>query len=248
MNQVGTGAQRAAHAITSGIGGAFDSASSHLRAFASGTETLGETISGIGQGIRQSIIGAIVDMGVRWVENLVIMGAQWVATKLGMAAADKGIAAAGVAANVPIALAQSALWAGPATLATIATFGTAAAVAPEEIALAMATTQGLALASEGGFFPGDPAAARGIFHGDEFIFSAPAVRNIGVENLTALHAAGRAAPVAAGSLAAAAGGGSSRGAPQNHYHFWDRAQLMAAMASDLRGIAHGVYDERQRKA
>jgi hypothetical protein len=136
------------------------------------TETLGQAIAQIGLNIEQSIVGSIVDMGVRWAEQQSIMLAKWIATKLGMAAADKGVAAANVAALIPIATATSLVWAAPAALAAIATFGGAAAAAPAEIAAAMGITQGIAVAGfdTGGYTsPGRRDQPAGVVHAGEWV-------------------------------------------------------------------------------
>jgi len=247
QSQVGTTAQRIARSITGTIGGAFDSASQHVTAFLLRTESLGQMIGRIGLNIEQSLVGAIVDMGVRWVEQLALIGAQWVATKLGMAAADKSVAAASVAANVPIAAAQSALWAAPAALATIASFGGAAIAAPGEIAGAMAATAILAALPGfrvGGFVPGAEDQLAGGVHGGEFVFSAPAVRSFGVENLSAMHASALR-PAASPSFGTAAGAGGSDGPPNLHVYL-DRSAYLRAMRSDVRGIFHELYDQKAR--
>jgi len=61
----------------------------------------------------------------------------------------------------------------------------------------------MAGAKEGGFFPGQDDEIAGAFHGNEFIFSAPAVRALGASNLGALHTAalgaGASSPVSSGS-------------------------------------------------
>jgi hypothetical protein len=197
-NQWGTLQQNMAHGLTGVISTGLNSVSSNVTRLITGFQGLGQTIRSIA-----------VDIGVTLVQAFVDMGVKWVAQKLMMAAFDKSIAAASVAALVPIALAQSAVWATPATLATIASFGGAALAAPEEMAIAIAAGNGLALASEGGYFPGDPAKPRGIFHGDEFVWSAPAVRAIGAGNLERAH---QAALSGGGGVSA---GGGAPGTPGN---------------------------------
>ncbi len=149
-------------------------------------------------------------MGVRWVANLAMMAARWVATRLGLAAAEKSIAAASVAATLPVALAQSALWATPATLATLATFGAAAAAAPGFITASTVATKALALFEAGGYTAGRRGEIAGLVHGEEFVFSAPAVDALGRDSLASLHAAAlageRPAATAPGSGATPAAG------------------------------------------
>ena len=133
----------------------------------------------------------IIDMGVKWAANLAVMAAKWLATKIGLLVADKGLQAASLAATLPIAAAATAIWAAPATLATIATGGAAALQAPASIGVATALTK---ISAIPGFESGDYTGGRrgqiaGFVHGEEFVFSAPAVDAIGVDNLRSAHQA-----------------------------------------------------------
>jgi hypothetical protein len=237
LKSLGTTSQQIAQSITSTIGNAFNSIRENIVRAITVTGDWKRAISQIGLSIEQSLVGAFVNMAVQWAEKLVIMKVEWLAMRLGMAAADKGVAASSTAALVPLALATSAIWAAPAALATIATFGGAAAAAPMEIAASMAASQGLALASSGGFFPGDPTKARGIFHGDEFVLSAPAVRNLGGgAAVTALHQAALQGPAQAAAAKAMTGGGRT----PNIHTYIDKAVFMRAIAPDVEAIAHTV--------
>jgi hypothetical protein len=123
--------------------GVFNSAiasiSSGITGLITGTLTWGQALYQISNTILTTIVQSIVQMGVRWV-----------LTQIMMAIAGKAILASAVAATVPMAAAQSAIWAVPATLSTIASYGGAAAAAPGEIALASAATLGLSAFAEGG--------------------------------------------------------------------------------------------------
>ncbi len=92
---------------------------------------------------------------------IIRMGLQWVTTQILMATMGKTIQAAAMAGTAPIAAAQSAIWATPATLATIASYGGAAAAAPGFIAAAQGLTlaQSLAAFAEGGLTPGTATLA-----------------------------------------------------------------------------------------
>lgn len=206
----GTTAQQVAGAIRGTISGAVQSVSQQLTQWVLRAQSFREALGNIRLAIVQEIIGAIVSMGVRWVANLAMMAARWVATRLGLAAAEKSIAAASVAATLPVALAQSALWATPATLATIATFGAAAAAAPGFITASTVATKALALFEAGGYTAGRRGEIAGLVHGEEFVFSAPAVDALGRDSLASLHAAAlageRPAATAPGSGATPAAG------------------------------------------
>jgi hypothetical protein len=131
-------------------------------------------------------------------------------------------------------MAQSAVWAAPATLATIASFGGAAAAAPAEIAGSIGMTEALSLASasEGGYFPGDPTKVAGVFHGGEVVFSAPAVQNIGAENLLAMHKA--ALTPGSPPIAAASAGGRSAKQPMTLFVDHREQDMIDRVLSDPR--------------
>jgi hypothetical protein len=187
----GTTAQGIASTITGTIGSAVNSISSGISGWILRTTSWRQALANAGSTILTTLVQSIVQLGVRWV-----------ASQIMMAVAGKTIAAASAATLIPIAMAQSLIWAAPATLATIASFGGAAAQAPFSIAGAMAMTQAMAAIpgfAEGGY-TGDEG---GVVHRREFVFSAPAVESIGLGNLRALHAAARGpAPVAGGSAGA----------------------------------------------
>ena len=118
------------------------SVSSNLTGVIMGTETWAQALRNIYNTIMTEIIQSIIQMGLRWVM-----------TQLMMAMMGRSILAASVAATAPIAAAQSAIWAVPATLSTIASYGSAAAAAPGEIAVASALTLGLSAFADGGVPP-----------------------------------------------------------------------------------------------
>lgn len=191
----GTTAQQIAGSITGTIGSAVDAMSSSISGLILGTKSWGSALSGVANSILTSVVNAVVQLGVRWI-----------ATQLLMATAGKAIAAAATASTAPIALAQSAIWAAPATLATIASFGAAAAAAPVEIAGAIGMTELLSLFS--GFAGGGPVGGGKQLawlneEGSEFVFSAPAVRALGMDTLNAMH---QSALSPGGSAAVGVGG------------------------------------------
>ncbi|MDB6024004.1 MAG: hypothetical protein JWM68_227 [Verrucomicrobiales bacterium] len=174
----GTLATQMASTFKNSFNSAISSISNGITGLIMGTMTWGQFLQQIPVQIATQIVGAIVQMGVRWV-----------ATQLLMAVMGKSILAASVAASVPFAAAQSAIWAAPATLATIATMGGAAAAAPGLIGIA----QGLTLAEsltgfEQGGFTGRGAkdGVAGVVHRGEFVFPQDAVNRIGIDRLNAM--------------------------------------------------------------
>ena len=189
-----------AKSLTGAISSGLNSVSGNISKLILGAQSLGQTFRGIAVDIGTTLVQAFVDMGVKWL-----------AQRIMMAVAGKAIAAGETAALIPIAMAQSAIWSGPATLATIASFGGAAAAAPMEMLAAIGESQALALAGfeDGGYTGGREGRVAGRVHGEEFVWSAPAVRNIGVGNLERAHQAA----INGGSGVSSRGGAS--GGPGN---------------------------------
>ncbi len=139
QDQWGSWAQQLATNFSDVFNSAIASISSGITNLIMGTKSWGQALQEIGSSILNSIIGAIVQMGVRWIT-----------TRILMATVGKTIEASMVAASAPIAAAASAIWAVPATLATIASYGGAAAAAPGLIALAEGITLATAAFADGG--------------------------------------------------------------------------------------------------
>ncbi len=213
--------------------------SSGIEGMINRTTTWQQALARIGQSIEGSIITAIVDMGVKWVAQQALM-----------LVSSKATQTAAAVSNIPIAAAEAATWAPAATLATIASFGAASLQAPASILAAMGAVQGMALASDGGYFDGDPSQPRGIFHGGEYIFSAPAVKAIGASNLDALHEGYKNGP-ALSPIAAGAGGGGH--APIHIHAHGDELSALRAAAKTRDGrqiianISTGKIKEYRRK-
>lgn len=245
QNSFQTVSQQIASGISSTIGNAFQSIDRNLTDAIVKTGNFKNAMFEVGQSIEQSIIGAIVKMGIQWAENLVIMAAKWVATKLGMAAADKATAAASAAAMVPISTALSEVWASPAALATTASWGGAALAAPGFIAESIGMTQGLASAGFelGGWTGGREGQIAGTVHGEEYVFSAPAVRRVGgPATMEAWHQA------ALGRGTVSTESQSPRTPPPNVHIYLDKSSYLQAIRGDVSGIAKEVYDRRARGA
>jgi hypothetical protein len=193
--------QSMATGLTGVINSGMQSVENNITKVIQGTETWRKALLNIVTEIEGSVVSSFIQMGVKWV-----------ATQIMMAVEGKAVAASSAAAMVPMAMAESEIWAAPAALATIASWGGAAMAAPELVLASMAATEGLALASEGGFFPGDESTPAGIFHGGEYIFSAPAVRNIGADNLERAHSMAKN-PTSANVPGTGGGGGD-----EHHFH------------------------------
>lgn len=194
QNQFGTVAQQMASTFADVFNSAISSISNGITGLIMGTMSWGQALMMIGTTILTTIVQSIVQMGVRWV-----------ATQILMATVGKSIMAASLAATMPIAAASSAVWATPATLATIASYGAAAAAAPGFIlgAQGMVLAQSLAAFKTGGYTgDGNPNDVAGIVHRGEFVVPADAVDRIGLSTLQAMTAAGASDPGAFTSPAA----------------------------------------------
>jgi hypothetical protein len=182
QNQFGTVAQQMATTFADVFNSAISSISNGITGLIMGTMSWGQALAMIGTTILTTIVQSIVQMGVRWV-----------ATQILMATVGKAIMAASLAATVPIAAASSAVWATPATLATIASYGSAAAAAPGFIlgAQGMVLAQSLAAFREGGYTGnGNPNDVAGVVHRGEYVVPADAVDRIGLASLNAMASGG----------------------------------------------------------
>jgi len=176
-----------------------------------GTMTWGQALRSIANSILNEVISAIVQMGVRYLLTQAIM-----------AIGGRAIMASAMAATAPLAMAQSAIWAAPATLATIATLGAAAVAAPGFIGGAEAMTLGLGMFATGGYTgAGGVFEPAGIVHKGEYVFSQAAVNRIGVPVLDAMHN-----HAAGGGASGATGAAVSNKTNLAVYGFTDPNQMM----------------------
>lgn len=183
-DQIGTIAQQIGQTLSSVIQSAIDGIANSIEGLIMGTMTWADALRNIGMTIVQSLVQAIAKMFAQWIVGMILK-----------ATIGRALQAASLAAAAPIAAGLTAIWSTPATLATIASYGAAAAAAPAEIAAAEGLTLGssLAMFAEGGFTGAggkyDPA---GIVHRGEFVMPANAVNRIGVSNLEAMRQGGDA--------------------------------------------------------
>lgn len=210
VDSFGTVAEQIADGFRNVIGTAVGSITDGITGLIMRTKTWGQALAEIGTSILTGIVRALVGIGV-----------QWVATQILMATVGKAIMGASVAAAVPFAAASSAIWAAPATLATIATYGSAAAAAPgfitsaSAITTASAVSQSLVGFESGGWTgSGRRSDIAGLVHREEFVVNAPTVARVGLPALEAMQS-GDAAPTSSG-------GQSPPGRPINQAFFDSR--------------------------
>ncbi|EIK5535265.1 tape measure protein [Salmonella enterica] len=121
--------------INSMLGAAVDSlqggATNAITGLINGTQILQESLANIGTTILNSVVGGFVQMGVEWVKSQL----------MGQAAA-----ASSLASTMAQATAATSAWAPAAMSASIATYGSAAAIGQAAYAESMVAAKGLALA------------------------------------------------------------------------------------------------------
>jgi hypothetical protein len=207
MTSWGTMAQQMGSMMQNVIGGAVNSISAGLTGLIMKTATWREVWQSVATTILTTVIQSIIQMGVRWV-----------LTQIMMATFSKAMLAASVLATAPLAIAQAAIWASPATLATIATFGGAAAAAPGFIGISKGVVLAEALTGfeTGGWTGGRRGMPAGIVHGEEIVFSAPAVDALGRDNLLGMHAS--ALSGGGGSSSSSGNSSSAAGKPTRFIH------------------------------
>lgn len=111
-----------------------------------GTQSLQEAMANVGSTILNSVIGSLVEMGMQWVK----------AQLMGQAAA-----AASLSATMAQATAAASAWAPAAMSASIATYGTAAAVGQSAYAGSLLMAKGMAVA--GAREHGGPVSANSMY-------------------------------------------------------------------------------------
>jgi tape measure domain-containing protein len=153
-------------------------------------KSLKDTLGSIAQTILTQLIASFIKMGI-----------QYVATKLIMAVADKGILTTTMATNQAAAAASATAWYPAAMYASIATFGGAtaagmgamtmadAAIALHEVTSAVQSAIGSAEGHADGGYTGDGGKYEpaGIVHRGEYVFDKESVNRIGLSNLESLR-------------------------------------------------------------
>lgn len=144
QNQWGTMAQQMGKIFSSNLVTAINATSQAFTKLIMGTMTWKQALQSIEASILNELINAIIKMFEQWIIGLILQYT-----------VGKALAAAGLAADAGIAAGESAIWATPATLATIASYGGAAYSAPGIISAATLET----MASVAGRETGGPVTA-----------------------------------------------------------------------------------------
>lgn len=146
-----------------------------------------DALKATGMQMLDNLIAGVIQYGIQWVLTQLLIKTGVLSTS----AVIKSIQAGNMAANTAMAGAEAtvlgALWAGPATLATIATLGGAAVQAPIAIAAATGATQAIGMVpgfAEGGYTGmGGKYQPAGFVHRGEYVMPQEAVRGIGIAPL-----------------------------------------------------------------
>ncbi|RFS79016.1 tail protein (tape measure) [Leclercia adecarboxylata] len=132
--------------LATSLEGLQSGATNALTGLIDGTQSLQEAMANVGSTIINSVISSLVEMGMQWVKNQV----------MGQAAA-----AASLASTMAQATAAASAWAPAAMSASIATFGSAAAVGESAYAASLLSAKGLAVA--GAREHGGPVSASSMY-------------------------------------------------------------------------------------
>lgn len=132
--------------LASSLEGLQSGASSALTGLINGTQSVQEAFANIGSTILNSVVTSLVQMGIEWVK----------AQLMGQAAA-----AASLASTTAQATAAASAWAPAAVSASIATYGSAAAVGQAAYAGSLLSAKGMALA--GARYNGGPVSANSMY-------------------------------------------------------------------------------------
>ncbi|HII3475308.1 TPA: tape measure protein [Citrobacter braakii] len=132
--------------LASCLEGLQSGATNALTGLISGTQSIQEAFANIGTTILNSVVGSLVQMGIEWVKSQL----------MGQAAA-----AASLASTMAQATAAASAWAPAAMSASIATYGSAAAVGQAAYAGSLLSAKGMALA--GAREHGGPVSANSMY-------------------------------------------------------------------------------------
>ncbi len=180
QDQWGTLQQAMSRGLSGTINTGVTSLSNNLTKVVTGFQTMGQAVRQVATDVGTTLVQALIDMGV-----------QWVATKAMQLAFGTTAKATDTATTVAAAEASSLAWAVPAMLASIASFGAAdvAGMVGYSAAIAEAMAVGVTGYERGGLVSGSEQLIRVNERGEEFVWSAPAVRAIGAGNLERAHQA-----------------------------------------------------------
>lgn len=185
--------------LATSLEGLQSGATNALTGLIDGTQSLQEAMANVGSTIINSVISSLVEMGMQWVKNQV----------MGQAAA-----AASLASTMAQATAAASAWAPAAMSASIATYGSAAAVGQSAYAASLLSAKGLAVA--GARENGGPVSASSMYRvgegGKPEIFKASNGSQYMIPGDNGRVISNR-------DMRSGGGGGDVTIHQENHYHF-----------------------------
>ena len=230
VSGLGSTGEQAAAALKATLGATVTGISDGIYGWITGAKTFGQAMASLGGTVLKSILDAIIKIGVQMVINAALR------MTLNQKEAESEKSSLGVLAVKAGLKALSQL--GPI-------YGTIAFIAA--LAGIYALTKGF---SEGGY-TGDVGTREvaGVVHGQEYVINAAATNRLGTGFLDSLNAGApisvAGSPVAFdGAGAGAASGGRESG--RNVHIYLDKSAWLDSVQEDLSGIAHAVYDKRER--
>lgn len=158
-------------------------------------ESLRDTFSGVARVVQEKVLGAMIDVGLQFAINAAKEKAGIVSLAATKKAAIVSTAAVSNAATVTSGTVQAttaattaSAWTPAALVASIGSFGSAAAIGLAGLLAAMAMFKGF---RTGGYTGGGGVNdVVGVVHGKEYVFDADATARIGVNNLERLRSGG----------------------------------------------------------
>lgn len=148
QNEMKTLAENIAGMFEGIVNSAIDSTAQSISGLIKGTMTWGQALQNIGDSILNSIISSFAKMAAQWIVNQILM---WTI--------GKALGAASVTATAPMASASAAMWAGPALMASVASYGGAVGAGQAALTAGLTANQASAkafsvAAAEGGLIKG----------------------------------------------------------------------------------------------
>ena len=204
-NSLGSRGQQVAGMLQNTLGQTVSSIGQGITGWIMGTQKWGDSLRQMGSGILQAVMQTLVQIGVQMAVNAV----------LGDTLRSKE------SAQTKESVAEKALEGGMKSIAQLGPiYGTIAFVA--SLAAIMALVSGFSKGFAGGGYTGDgaPYEVAGQVHRGEFVFSSTAVRALGAQNLGAMHSA-----ALGGGSVSSASGGSAR--PLRFIHVYPPEMLSA---------------------
>ena len=138
-----------------------------------GSESLSDAFANVGQQILDSVIPALIQMGIQWMANQVMAQTMSATSTAQVVAQNEAITASAIPA---------------ATATSVASWGSAAVIGGAALMALLASMAMMKGFSSGGYVGnGGKYEPMGIVHGGEYVFDKESTRRLGVGNLEALR-------------------------------------------------------------